>query len=436
MNTSNINDLATRAGIAPEIAEKIYQEGFQTGKLAALGGMKPNAADIRLGLHTYEAAFARGLSLSAYLEEIDPSDQYNDGLDAFERQLMLAGIRTKSDPAAGVYADRVERFFTADHPNAKYLFPEFINRVWRKASLGGFGPEVQHRFYASSEPVSDVLYPPFIQRLVRQKQIAPAIPLAELVAIVTNIDSGVYKAFYLTDASDEYTMRRVAEGAEVPTAKLTGGDHTINLKKYGRRLLGSYETFRRMQIDRFALHIALLAVKAEADKVSTVIDVIVNGDGNSGTAATNHDLTDLDGDAVAGTLTLKGYLNWLMQWTNPYRCNTVLARAADALQVLLLNMGSANVPYFMLAGNFGIGGVTPLNNTLDGVRIGWTSDAPSLKLVGIDNRFAVEMVTEVGASITETDKIIRQQMNEIAITETVGFCILDANANKTLDINA
>jgi hypothetical protein len=231
-------------------------------------------------------------------------------------------------------------------------------------------------------------------------------------------------------------MVRVAEGTEVPTVKLTGGDHTINLKKYGRRLLGSYETFRRMAIDRFALHIQLLAVKAESDKVDTAIDILINGDGNSGTTPTNHNLTALDTDAVAGTLTLKGFLAWKMQWANPYLCNVVIAEEAPSLQVLLLNMGSANVPFLSIAGAFGFGGVAPINSGLGPVQLGWTTAAPTLKLVGIDNRFALEMVTETGASLTETDKIISKQLNEIVISESVGFCVFDAAANKTLDINA
>ena len=403
--------------------------------LPAVTAMQPNAGDIRLGEHLYREAYANGKSVSAHLEELDPSAPYRDGLDAFERQLMLAGIRTRSDPAGGVYADRVGKSWETER-GAEWLLPEFICRVYRKVALVEFSPEVQARFYASSEPVSDVLYPAFIQRTARQKQIAPAVPLSEVVAMVTNIDQDTYTAFYLTDDSTARTMKRVGEGAEVPTAHLTGGDHTIRLRKYGRRLLGSYEVYRRMQIDRFALHIALLAVQAEADKVDTALDVIVNGDGNSNTSATSSNLTTVDTLAVAGTLTLKGYLAWLMLWTNPYMCNVILAQAASKLQVMLLNMGSANVPFFMLVGNFGVQGISLINSTLTGIRIGTLSNAPSLKLVGIDNRFAVEMITEIGANITETDKIIRQQMNEIVITETLGFCILDANGNRILDINA
>lgn len=404
-------------------------------KTPVITGVKPNAGDITLGLELYRQAYAAGMSLSAFLEKEDPSEPHKDGLDAFERQMKLAGIRTKSDPRLGVFADKVDAFWTGDQ-DRKWLLPEFMFRVYRAVGRGGYSPEIKQRFYASSEPVSDVLYPSFIQGAARQKQIAPAVPLSELVAMTTPISNETYKAFYLTDDSDERTMKRVGEGAQVPTAKLTGGDHDIHLYKYGRRLLGSYEVFRRMRIDRFALHIALLAVQAEVDKVDTALDVIVNGDGNANTAATNSNLTALDIAAAAGTLTLKGYLAWRLLWTNPYECNVILAQSASGLQLILLNLGSANVPFYQMVGNFGVGGITLINSTMGAIRLGLLANAPTLKLVGIDNRFALEMVLEIGGTITETDKVISTQMNEIVFTEILGFAVLDANGNRTLDINA
>lgn len=422
-----VSELATQTALPADKVKEIYERAWADAR-STISGVKPQAKEIPLNRALYEAAYNRGMSMSAYLESIDPSPEYKDGLDAFERQLQIADIRTVSDPTGGLWAHKVERFWASDKPGSEYLFPEFIARKWRAAS--------GERFYASSVPVSDVMYPAFIQEQARAKKIAPAIPLSALVAVNTQASSGVYQAFYLTDDSDSYTMKKVAEGAEVPSATLTGADHAIRLRKYGRRLIGTYESFRRMAIDRFALHLQLLAVKAESDKVDTAIDVLVNGDGNTGTTPTNSNLTAIDTAAVKGTLTLKGLLGWKMLWGNPYMCNVIIGKEADVLQVLLLNNGSANVPFAQVAGLFGIGGVAPINSGLGPVQIGWTSGAPSLKLVGIDNRFALEMVTEAGASLTETDKIISQQKNEIVMTETVGFCVLDATGNRTLDISA
>jgi hypothetical protein len=246
------------------------------------------------------------------------------------------------------------------------------------------------------------------------------------VAITTPVDSDVYTSFFLTDSAADRSMLRVGEGAEFPTAILTGGDHTIRLKKYGRRLEASYESIRRLRIDRFALHLGLLAVEAEVDKVTTGIDVLLNGDGNGSTTPTNTNLTTADTGAVAGTLTLKGYLAWLQLWANPYKCDVILARSAYALQVLLLNTGSANLHLMDVAGRFGIGGVTPINGTMGPIQLGWTTDVTDVYLLGIDSRFTLELVQEIGTTLTETNRIVSRQMDEIVMSEVVGFAIMDA----------
>ena len=253
-----VTDLAAETGIPEDIVRRIYTAG-QASVQPSIISSQPRVTDIVLSRQLYEAAYREGVSFSAYLEKLDPSSRY-DGelakLDAFERQLYVAGIRVHSDPRSGVYADRVQKFFDSEKADSAYLLPEFMARIWRSAAYG-------QRFYLSSAPVSSVLHPDYIQETIRAKQIEPAIPLSEIVALITQIDSDVYRAFYLVDSEADRQMTRVTEGSEIPTATLTGGDHTIRLRKYGRRLVASYETIRRMPIDRFALHIAQLAVQSE-----------------------------------------------------------------------------------------------------------------------------------------------------------------------------
>lgn len=384
-------------------------------------------------------------TLSQMLEKLDPSINYDrqdqfGKMDAFERQLYACGIRTISDHTRGMVCSKVGAFFDKGRKEgANVLFPEFINRVWRAVSNGGAMPAagLQQRFYLSSAPVSDVLYPEFISEIVRQKQIAPTLPLSLMVAVTTPIDSGVYDAFRLTDDEDERTMRRVAEGTEVPTAILTGSDVSIRPKKYGRQLKGTYETFRRMAIDRFALHLALLAAEAEVDKVETAIDVLVNGDGNAGTAATNTNISTIQTGWVAGdNINAEGYLRWRMLWTNPYVNNVIIATVANSVDVMFVNVGSANVVLGQLTGVFGVGGIQLVGPQAGPVQLGWDSTAPANALLGFDNRFALEMVTEIGSEITETDKLITAQFNIIVMTENIAFAIWDTHVTRTVTLNA
>jgi hypothetical protein len=394
---------------------------------------RPTETLAQMSPEVYRAAYKRGMSLSAYLEVQDPSEGYNDGLDAFQRLLKVANIRTVSIPEMGVWADEFDAFGQSDQTRA--LVPEFFARAWRRAATGR---EVMTRaLYSSSDNVSGTaMFPIAYAAAAREKQIAPAIPLAELIAVTTPISGGVYEAYYLTDVTAQERKVRVGEGATVPTAYLTGGDHAIKLLKYGRSLEVSYEVLRRQRIDRIALHIARLAVQAEADKVAAVITTIVSGDGNTSTSATNYNLTVLDTGATAGTLTLKGWLNFKMQFANPYVCTHVLCQAADALSLMLLNAGSANIPLVAIQNAAGLGGFQHINPGLaDNTRLGWTSDAPANYIVGIDARFAIERVYEMGADISEIERYASRQTQALIMTEVEGYDVFDQNACKTLHIS-
>ena len=68
--------------------------------------------------------------------------------------------------------------------------------------------------------------------------------------------------------------------------------------------------------------------------------------------------------------------------------------------------------------------------------MGWTSDAPTLKIVGFDKRFAVERVFEIGADIVEVERIARNQTESLFMTEIEGYAKFDPGACLTLNINA
>src|SRR5262249_33622800 len=147
-------------------------------------------------------------------------------------------------------------------------------------------------------------------------------------------------------------------------------------------------------IDKVAFHIARLAIQAEVDKVVAVLDTMINGDGNAGTAATSYDLTDLDPSTTPGNLTLRAWLAFKMKFQNPYIMSAALAQDLVALNLMLLNTGSANIPLVMLPVGAGLGGFTTLNRSLgDAVGIGWLTEAPASKVVAFDPRFAIERVT-------------------------------------------
>lgn len=383
-------------------------------------------------LELHREAIQSGVTLSRYLEMIDPTPE-NSKVDAFGRQLREAGIVTRSNPQAGYWASEASAFF--DNPAGRALYPEFFARQWRSVM---FGTTQQRAILLSSDSTIGSWERPYAESVspAWNSQFEPAIPLAELVGMTTPITGEDYRSLYMTYDADALRLFRIGESAEIPMATLTSSSRAIRLRKYGRGLRTTYEQLRRMRVDRLAWWIRWQAMQSEIDKVVAALDTIVSGDGNANTAATSYNMTTLDADATAGELSLKAWIHFRMKFTQPYTMTTALMRIEEALQLVLLNSGSANVP---LAGlNLaGIGNsLTPINVTADGIRYGWTSDAPDNKIVGFDKRFALEQVTEIGSEIRETERFITNQTEVMVMTENSAFAVIDPAATKILDISA
>lgn len=375
-------------------------------------------------------------TISRVLEEVSPTEK-GDKLDAYERLLQQAGIRTKSDPVAGYFASKADAFTESKATRA--LFVEFVARNWRKVSAGHTGLQ-ERAVLLNDDGVAGSWERPYAYAATarQDKQVAPAIPLSELIAITTPVDADTYKAWYLTYDEAQLRKFRVGESATIPLAKIVGSDRTISLKKYGRAIEASYESLRRVRVDKLARFIQLMAVQSEVDKVAAVIDVLVNGDGNSGTTPANHNLTSLDSGTSAGTLTIKAWIAFKMKFPNPYMATTALMQDGIALQLALLDTGSANIPLVNVPGGAGaLGtGLRPINRFSDNVGYGWTADAPANKIVGLDNRMALERVTEIGGEISEMERFVLEQTQVMTMTEVEGYAIMDANATKVLTVNA
>lgn len=372
-------------------------------------------------------------TLGQALAYASPADKGE--MDAFARMMKAAGIRTRSNPAAGWWASPGKAF--TDTPAGRALFVEFFARKWREVSFA-MAPGGQRATLLSDDGTPGSWQRPYADAAQARwdQRVAPAIPLSELIGMTSPISGQDYRSFYLTYNAANLRKFRVGESAEIPIATIADSERTIQLKKYGRGLRASYEQLRRARVDKLAFMIQLMAVQSEVDKVAAALNVIINGDGNSGTTPATHDLTTLDAAASAGTLTLKGWIAFKMKFVNPYVITTALMQEAVALQLALLSTGSANVP--LVAANLGgLGtGLTPINQFADGVRFGWTSDAPALQIVGIDRRFNLERVTEIGGEISEMERFITNQTQVMTMTEVEGYAVMDANAAKILDVNA
>jgi hypothetical protein len=343
----------------------------------------------------------RGMSFSGLLEEMDPSEQYAGtelaNMDAFQRQLFFAGIRTQSIPEKGIYADQVNRFFQSNVPGSQVLFPEYINRMMRQALIA---PDV----------------------------------LPWIIAVNTGVVGDFYRSIYTNDTVAQRRMPRVGQGAELPKTSFTSSERAINLYKYGRILEGSYEYFRTVTIDLFSILLQRIALQANLDKADTAIDVAINGDGNSN-AATNYNQSTLD---TGVTPTYKAFIAFALKFY-PYQLNTLVG--SDAAFINFLTMARPSVDPFQIlnllqAGEIVTQRVELAQNLYSDVKLVYLPSVPANVLVGLDRRFALEQLNEIGASLVETDRLIQSQRNQIAISEKVGYAQIFSQAILTWTTNA
>jgi len=381
------------------------------------------------GTKFYEEAYSRGMSLSAYLESLDPSDEHTGAdatIDAFGRVCRAASIVPKTDPVGGIRASTLEDISADD--KARALVPEIVSRAWRRA----VHMTSQERITLSSDYPTGSYMNQFSYPGVRYPLLQAAITVADLVAFQTGIDGTTYRPFYMDDA---LTGRaRVSEATEIPAVVIKGREKTIDLLKYGVRIDTSYEALRRMPIDQLAFHIQRIAIFTEAQKVDKLADVLTNGDGNAGTAATVYNQSTLGTTSGIANFNLKAWLSFKMKFLNPYTLTTALANDSIVLALYLLNSGSANIPLVMLGGAFAQQQVSLINRGLaDGVGAGWLASVAANTTLAFDKRIAVERIFETAATIQEVKRWVERQVESVVLSEVEGYAIVDQNAVKILN---
>lgn len=336
----------------------------------------------------YRQAHSKEMTLSMLLESLDPSPE-GSKLDAFERLMQEAGIVTRNIPEKNIFSSKVDAFYRTDEN--KLLFPEYIARTLVQAM---------------------VQYPVF----------------QYLVAARTMIDSNVYKAAYLDldDASNKKAtqMRRVTEAAELPVAKLKLGESAINIYKYGRAIEASYEALRRMSIDVFNIHLQEIGIQAADNKIAEILTVIKDGDGNNN-AATIYKAKDLD-SSFSTALTRTAWIKFLLKFY-PRACNTVVADEEGLLQILEVLYPASTVAGLMdelLAKGLNISVQLP-QNIVTNVTLLYSPYVEKINnkhaIYGLNRESAIEEIVEVGSTISEVDKFIKNQTELLTISENSGF---------------
>jgi len=330
-------------------------------------------AAVEVSRDLYLEAESRGLTLSELLEadEYDPSPN-GCPLDAFERQLALAGVQL-----GGKQPTTVEQFFQ----KASGLMPEFILREIKRGQA--MRPE-----------------------------------LGRLIANSTTVSTNRYTPFFI-DTSDQakFSLRPIGEGAEVPQILVTEQNHAVNVHDYGLALKSSYKALRYRSTSQFRVLLWYIGFRMQTDKIGLLVNTVINGDGNDNPAGVIN-------SASSGTL---DYDDLISLWAAfaPFEMNTLVCHVNTLKTILTLEEFKDPLAgyRFQKTGEL----FSPLGAAL--VR---SDHAPADYVIGLDARFAVEEVI-TQPLLVEFDKIIDQRFEEAVISESVTYAKVIPDASVILD---
>ena len=318
-----------------------------------------------------------GKTFSQVLEELDPGQQYKgtamEGLDAFQRQLKRFGIRVK-----GAGSDVVDKFFSTSQ--SAVLFPEYIARA---VKVG-----------------------------MEEANILP-----DITATETRIEGMDYRSI-TSVPEDEKKLKRVAEGAAIPSTTVKTQDSLVQLHKRGRMLVASYEAIRFQKLDLFSVTLRQIGGQIGRMHLEDAINVVINGDGNNNAAASAE-------TAGEGKLT---YDDLLAFWNSfePYQLNTLLVGSDTMLMLLKMSQMQDAAAGLDFHGTGKL--ITPM-----GARVLRTSAVPAGTIIGLDRNYALEMV-KAGDVTVEYDKLIDRQLERAAITTISGYAKIFPEASRVLTI--
>ena len=337
--------------------------------------------NLRLEKGMYRQA---GKSFTQVLESLDPSENYRgtalEGTDAFQRQLKRFGIRAK-----GSGSSPVEKFFAT--MDSAVLFPEYIARTVRQG--------------------------------MEENNILPSI-----VATTTMIDAMDYRSIYSNPTDEDKELKDVAEGAEIPTTEVKTKDHLVSLSKRGRMLVASYEAIRFQKLDLFSVMLRQIGAYIQKQQLSDAVKVLMEGDGNDNAAVQY----TVGTEPMSGTKGKLGYDQLVEFWGkfDPYTMNTILCSTGTMTNLLKIPELQNPLTGLNFQGTGKVG--SPL-----GAQLHRTSAVADGVIIGLDNRYALELV-RAGDVLVEYDKLIDRQLERAAITSISGFGKICDGAAKVLNV--
>lgn len=350
-----------------------------------------------------EAAAQAGISLSTYLNNkyADIVEKYNGELDAFDIALLSKGIIVKDNLEFGIQSSSMMTFFTTDEN--KMLFPEFMVRQLRQISG----------------------MPSIINEIVASTRVITGDAAKQVVLDLSNTPAGAKN-------KQSLKKRRIAEGANIPVATLKLGEIAIKIYKYGIGIKATYEVLRRTTIDMFRKQMELVSLQAGYDEVGAVVEVIIEGDGNTNPAQV-YKATELNPQAKEGKIDEITLVKFLVKQA-PFNYDTILVDEEIYTQIctILLDKNLTNAINPRVNFEFPQGLLSNLR-VIYSEDLGLSKDGKH-QIIGLAKKYAIEKTVEAGSIINEVSKTVENQTQLAVMTENAGFNKIDARASAILEL--
>lgn len=334
-------------------------------------------------LALYAEAQERGVSFSELLEELDPSPRKPDGsldtpLDAFERQLYLAGVVMN-----GRNATTLEQFLTGA---GLILAPEYVSR--------GI-----HRGYRMVQDPGDLV-----------------------AASVPERRPSVKPIYIKTDLAKKPLARR-SETGNYPVVKLVYREKDASMVDRGRQFDFSYRVLKNQKLAEFHVFLNWIGAELAFDEISEIYNIIVNGDGTSPAPANCF-------NGTAGSFGYSDMTHLALSFGGPAHMTHLIGTKADIEKIL-------NIAEFQDPQAFQ--GLQPFHQSGDyrsflpmNTRLVVCPGATATKFAALDHRFAIrESVAQ--PLLIEAEKVITQKLESAVISKESVYTIMVEDAVAVSD---
>lgn len=278
------------------------------------------------------------------------------------------------------------------------------------------------------------LFPAWVESTIREATYDQNI-IGYLVTTSQGVDSNIVKSATLNMLSDvnkpNLKKARVAEGADLPLAKIVMGEQAITLWKHGRAIEMTYEAVRRMRIDLFTRHMNAIINDMAYQNLDLAVDVLVKGDGNTGS-----EVTKLGTAENPGTIENEELIGFLMDYwfKNHYNADTIVTSLEMAKKIgamffdTNLSAGASTQVRFNMPQFQGNQNVTVLAANLP--KIGTSKDA----IVLLNRANTLIRYTENGSNIQENQQFARNQTRLLTVSENSGYAIGVTGSNMYIEV--